>query len=133
MLTCVQSVCRSYIFLMGGSVDHVEIIMVLTTMIASSIAGLMIIATFLFLILKLEYVFKMNCFASEKCLSILTTHTFVCILCTSQVLSSSYLQQNLIRKIENLETLQLLDSINLCHNFITRLENLSRTTPLLFP
>ena len=42
------------------------------------------------------------------------------------VIFFSYLQQNLIRTIENLEPLQLLDSLNLSHNIITRLENLRK-------
>ena len=35
------------------------------------------------------------------------------------------MQQNLIRKIENLEPLKLLDTINLSNNFISKIENLS--------
>ena len=37
----------------------------------------------------------------------------------------SYLHQNLIRKIENLEPLQELDTLNLSHNMVSVLENLS--------
>ena len=36
----------------------------------------------------------------------------------------SFLQQNLIRKIENLQPLQLLDTLNLSNNMILKLENL---------
>lgn len=35
------------------------------------------------------------------------------------------MQQNLIKKIENLEPLEILDTINLANNYITRIENLS--------
>lgn len=38
--------------------------------------------------------------------------------------SCSFLQQNLIKKIENLHHLQLLDTLNLSNNMVLKLENL---------
>jgi dynein assembly factor 1 len=40
------------------------------------------------------------------------------------------MQQNLIKKIENLENLVVLDTINLSNNYLTKIENLSCCTKL---
>jgi len=45
-------------------------------------------------------------------------------------LSSRYLQENIINRIENLDTLSVLDTLNLSTNAISKIENLAPCTRL---